>query len=104
MKSIDRRTSRYVQGGTTEVFQDRLGFWTRDIFEFDSTDEIIILDARYHKRPWLLANDKYRDVSLTWFILQYNSILDVNTEFVDGAQIRIPIASRLFTGMLTKTS
>jgi hypothetical protein len=102
MNSLKKLNSRYTQGGTTEVFVDRLGFWERELYPFDDSDEIIILESKYHQRPWLLANDKYRDVTLTWFVLQYNSILDINEEFVAGATIRLPTPFRLRTGILNK--
>jgi len=104
ISSLNRRNSRYVQGGSTEQFADRLGYWQRRIFPMDETDEIYVIEAKYHKRPWLLAHDKYQDVELMWIILQYNTILDVDTEFVTGREIRLPTATRLFMDILTRKS
>lgn len=102
MNSLKRRNSRYVQGGTTDKFANRLGFWQRRTFPKHDTDEIFTLDAKYQGKPWLLAHDKYQDVELMWFILQYNTILDVDTEFVAGKQLRLPTASRLFMDLLSR--
>lgn len=102
--SLERKTSRYVQGGTTELTQNRLGFWDRQIFPKDSTDVVVTLDTKYHKRPWLLAYDVYKDVSLTWFILQYNTVLDIETEFVAGVTITYPTPFRLKIGILNRSS
>jgi len=100
--SMDRPKSRYVQGGNTDVFATRLGFWDRTVFPTDTTDILITLDNSYHRRPWLLAYDIYKDVELMWFVLQYNNILDVDSEFVAGAQLRLPTTYRLRVGLLSK--
>ena len=102
--SLDRRKSRYIQGGRTETFANRLGFWDRKIFERDSSDEKLIITAKYAGRPWVLAHDRYKDVNYTWFILQYNNILDIETEFVAGATIFLPTPYRLRIGLMSQTS
>lgn len=101
--SLNRPNSRYVQGGTTEQFANRLGFWDRKLFPIDVTDTIITLEAKYHRRPWLVAHDFYRDSSLTWFVLQYNTILDIDEEFVTGAKIQLPTPFRLRVGLLSRS-
>lgn len=102
IKSTNRSRSRYVQGGDTEVKANRLGYWQRRIFPKNDTDEVYIIEAKYDRKPWLLANDKYRDVELMWLILQYNTILDINTEFVAGREIRLPTATRVFMDLLSR--
>lgn len=99
--SILRRNSRYVQGGTTQRFANRLGYWQRRVFPRHDTDEVFTLDVKYDRKPWLLAYDKYRNVELMWLVLQYNTILDVETEFVAGKEIRLPTATRVFMDLLS---
>jgi len=103
MKSTNRRNSRYVQGGSTDVFKERLGFWQRRALPKHQTDVAYTIDARCDKKPWLVAHDKYGDVELMWFVLQYNTILDVTTEFVAGKTILLPTPSRLFMDLLSNT-
>jgi hypothetical protein len=100
--SVNRPKSRYSQGGTTEVLKNRIGYWDRRVFPTDSTDIVITLDNQYHRKPWLVAYDVYKDVELMWFILQYNNILDVDTEFVTGTVLRLPTTYRLRIGLLSR--
>ena len=102
IKSTDRQNSRYVQGGQTDQFSNRVGFWQRRKFQKHQSDLIITIDARYDRKPWLVAYDKYNDVELMWFVLQYNTILDINTEFVVGKTIQIPTKSRLYIDILSR--
>ena len=93
--SVNNKSSRYVWGGATEVFPNRLGWWERRIFTPSDSDRIIEITPEYDRRPDLLAFDLFgRDFYAT-LILQYNSILDINTEFVTGAVLRIPSRSRV---------
>lgn len=100
--SLNRYNSRYVQGGTTEQLSDKLGYWERKIFPKDSSDITVEIDGKYDRRPWMLAYDLYKDTSLTWFILQYNNIVDVEVEFVVGSVITLPTPFRLRVGLLSK--
>lgn len=102
ISSLTRQHSRYVQGGDTQKFADRIGYWQRRIIPRHDTDETIILEAKYDRKPWLLAHDKYQDVELMWVILQYNTILDIETEFVAGVELRLPTATRLFMDILSR--
>ncbi len=102
--STDNTLSRYVQGGLTDVFANRLGWW--DAYQLlSATDDVtFVLTARYHQRPDLLAFDMYGKSTLMWLVLQYNLIVDVNEEFVTGAQVTLPSKSRVFTSILTYQS
>ena len=101
-KSTDRQNSRYIQGGTTDLFANRIGFWQRRKFPKHESDTTLVIDARYDRKPWLVAHDKYNDVELMWFILQYNTILDINTEFVAGKVLKLPTQTRLFMDLLSR--
>lgn len=100
--SIDDPNSRYVQGGVTDVYPNRLGWWERSPPVF-ATDDIMItsLAPKYNRRPDLLAYDLYGKAVLQWVVLWYNTIVDINTEFVTGATLRCPSSARLYSSILT---
>lgn len=100
--SVNSPNSRYVQGGTTDVFPNRLGWWERTVIETAIDDVTITLPARYNLRPDLLAYDIYGKSVLQWIILQFNSIVDINTQFVTGSIISCPSSTRVFSSILTQ--
>ena len=100
-KSTDVSLSRYVQGGLTDVFQNRLGWWDGYVLTTAPDDIKFVLEAKYNTRPDLLAYDMYGKSTLQWLVLQYNLIVDINTEFVTGVQIVLPSKSRVFQSILT---
>lgn len=100
-KSTQQRNTRYVAGGQTDVFVNRLGWWERKPFAKDSSDTMFVITSRYSKRPDLLAADVYGKDIYMWVILQYNTILDINTDFVEGKTISLPQASRVLFGFLS---
>lgn len=100
-RSDQQLTGRYVQGGTNTISYGRLGWWERIIFPKDNSDVKITLTSKYHKRPDLLAFDIYGSATLGWFILQYNTIVDIPEEFVQGTVVLLPTKSRL-TELLSK--
>jgi hypothetical protein len=100
-KSTNVPMSRYVQGGLTDVFSNRLGWWDGYILTTAPDDIKIILEPKYNTRPDLLAFDMYGKSTLQWLVLQYNLIVDINTEFVTGVTIVLPSKSRVFQSVLT---
>ena len=103
-RSDQVRGSRMKQGGVTDVSGDRLGWWERTIFPKSPLDVTIKLTRKYAMRPDLLAYDMYGKVTLQWFVLQYNNIIDVTEEFVEGATITLPTKSRLMMELLGKSN
>ena len=101
MRSDQIQNTRYSKGGISSVISNKLGWWERVPLSKSTSDYNITLDAKYHNRPDLLAYDLYGKASLMWVILQYNSILDVTTEFVVGAEIVAPNRMRLFQEILS---
>ena len=95
-------TGRYVQGGTTQYAGGMVGWWDRRVFSKSTSDTSITLPAKFDRRPDLLAYEVYNNSQIAWVILQYNNIMDVNTEFVSGAQIILPSLARVQTEFLTK--
>ncbi len=100
-KSTDNPSSRYVQGGLTDVFVNRTGWWDGYQLTTAADDITLVLTPRYHRRPDLLAFDMYGKSTLMWLVLQYNLIVDINTEFVIGATVTLPSKSRVFSSILT---
>lgn len=103
--SVLKNKSRYVQGGLTDLKKKRLGWWEQyNISKNDVTDITVYIDVKYKSRPDLIAYEYYGDTSLTWVVLQYNNIVDVETELVVGSNITIPSKDRVYFNILTKTT
>lgn len=102
--SADAHRSRYTQGGQTERYPTRLGWWTRRTLPTSDTDIKVVLTARTHQRPWVVAYDVYGSEQYEWVILQYNHILDVTEEFVYGKELILPTAQRLHLEILGNPS
>jgi Base plate wedge protein 53. len=103
--SLDKKNSRFVQGGKTDIFEKRLGWWERYPNVAKKTDSDLIIEklpAKYDGRPDLLSYDAYGDNNLEWVILQANNIVDINEEFVTGATIRVPHPRTLKSSVLTR--
>ena len=100
-KSTDNPTCRYVQGGTTDVYADRLGWWEGRSLTTAPDDISFVLQSKYNTRPDLLAYDMYGKANLAWLVLQYNAIVDIEEEFVTGAQMVLPSAARVFSSIMT---
>ena len=93
--SVNIKTSRYVLGGQSEVSPDLLEWWSKNFLATDSTDVVYILEKKFEGRPDLLAYSFYDDPYLWWVICQYNTVLDFNTEFLEGLILRIPTKTRV---------
>ena len=101
--STKKNHSRYTQGGDTDIFVNRLGWWEPLDLQGNETNDIIIksLAKVYEKRPDLLAFDVYRRSDFEWIILQYNNIVDVTEEFIAGARIVMPSRLRVLGDIMT---
>lgn len=104
--SLKKRYCRYAQGGNTDVFPNKLGWWER----FDLTDnhdnDIVIdkLPKTYERRPDLLAFDIYGRSDYDWVILQYNNIVDIEEEFITGSQLVLPNKMRVNVDIMSNSS
>jgi len=101
--SAEQSKSRYVQGGRVDRFQNRLGWWERFPLPRSSDDITFPITRQFDRRPDLVAFQVYGQVSLMWLVLQYNSIVDINTEFIAGKSIILPTFERTQTQILTKS-
>lgn len=100
--ATDIRESRYVQGGTTDRYRTRLGWWERKLFPQSDTDFTITILASEDRRPDLVAARIYGKSSLAWLVLQYNNIVDIQTEFTTGTEIRLPTQRRVMLDFLNQ--
>lgn len=98
-----KEQSRYTQGGTTFTYPRRLGWWERRIIAPRDDDLFVTVTNRQSRRPDLIAYDYYKNSDLTWLVLQYNNIVDVNVELLEGAEIRLPAPQRVLLSILTNT-
>ncbi|AVH85294.1 hypothetical protein RsoM2USA_366 [Ralstonia phage RsoM2USA] len=98
--SLDSKYTRYVSGGVTEVGTYGIEYWEKNVWKDDSTDLVYTLTKADEKQPWILAQAFYGNPNLMWVILQYNNILDVQEEFVEGIQLLIPTRDRVFKEFL----
>lgn len=102
--SVEKRFSRYVQGGETDRYKERLGWWERRSFDFSDDDITFEITPEYEQRPDLIAHAVYGQAKLEWLVLQYNTILDITTELVRGKELRLPHPSRLSRNILTEST
>ncbi len=93
--STDMSRSRYTQGGQTERYPTRLGWWSRRTLPTSTTDIKLTININYHRKPWLVAKDYLGSEQFVWVVLQYNNILDETEEFVIGRVITLPTKHRL---------
>ena len=98
---MDIPYTRYVVGGTTDVFSDRLGYWSMADIEHGQPDDITLtITPNLQFRPDLVSYIYYKRTDLEWLVLQYNYILDINEEFITGNTITIPSYDRVFSSIL----
>ena len=93
--------SRYASGGDTTSFSNRLGWWERNVYPSDDSDIEYVIPLKYDKRPDLLARDVYGKSTFMWIVLQYNTITDINEEFISGKTITLPDPSRVNYGLIS---
>lgn len=100
--STDNRYSRHVQGGTTDIYNKRLGWWERRKILQQDDDFIITIREFEVGRPDLLSYRVYGKATYAWLVLQYNNIVDPITELVAGTTVRLPSRERLTLDIVTK--
>ncbi len=100
--SVLNQNSRYVHGGTTTRRNTRNGWWERKILEKSDTDITITIEPNEDRRPDIMAFRLYDDPKLAWLILQFNNIVDTETEFTTGKEILVPTARRVQLDILTQ--
>ena len=102
--SVDNKSSRYVHGGDTTVLQNRLGWWERILFESSQDDQEFLVTGKYVGRPDLIAFDMWGKATYAWIVLQYNHIVDITEELVEGIVLVLPSQRRVVTSITTKST
>lgn len=102
--SADANTGRYTQGGLVDRYNNRLGWWERFQLEKQADDIQFNITIEYVGRPDLIAYRLYKKATLAWLVLQYNNIVDINTELVVGATLLLPTPRRVQTSILSNTT
>lgn len=100
--STEVKTGRYTQGGLTDRFNRRLGWWERFPMDRATSDIQFVITKQYEFRPDLVAYAIYEKATLAWLVLQYNNIVDINTEFVTGKILTLPTPQRAQTNILSQ--
>lgn len=93
--SIKKKTSRYVQGGITEVGSDGIEWWDRFTFPDSDSDILYSVVKENAGRLDKIAYGFYDNPELWWFIAQYNNILDPFNEIVPDRILYIPSIDRM---------
>lgn len=99
--SVNKRRSRYTQGGSTTRFPRRLGWWERRNIRQRDDDIFHTVTNSEAMRPDLIAFNQYGDPTLAWLVLQYNHIVDHIVELTEGTEIRLPPRQRVLLNILT---
>ncbi len=102
--SADVRNARQVQGGTVDRYPTRLGWWERREFPARDDDITVVVLPREDRRPDLIANRIYGNAQLAWVVLQFNNIVDVETELRVTTEIRLPSRRRLTLDILNQST
>ena len=100
--SVENNSSRYVHGGDTTVLENRLGWWERTDIEERQDDNDFLVTGQFVGRPDLIAFEQYGKANYAWLVLQYNNIVDLSEELVEGAILTLPSQRRVVTGIMVK--
>lgn len=100
---VNKKYSRYTQGGQSTISIDnKVKWWERTVIKKSGDDLIVEIIPRFNIRPDRMAFELYGKSELGWIILQYNSIVDINDEFITGKFIKAPHPNRVIFDILNK--
>ena len=102
--AVNNANGRYVQGGLTDSYRNRLGWWERFPLEKQTDDLVVTITKDNEGRPDLVSFMIYKRANLMWLVLQYNNIVDINTEFVVGKRLVLPTPQRVQTSIMSQTT
>lgn len=98
----DSKNSRYVQGGITDKYPSRTGWWEARDLVWQDDDIRYIVDKTTEARPDLISYKIYGKAMYYWIVLQYNNIVDLEEELTPGREIRLPTFTRLILSIFNK--
>ena len=100
---INKKFSRYTQGGTTYVsIDDKVKWWDRIVLAKSDDDLTVEIIPRFNRRPERMAYELDGKTELFWLILQYNTIIDINKEFITGKFVKVPSPTRVIFDVINK--
>lgn len=102
-RSTDNSNSRLVQGGLTDIYSNRLGWWEKRVLARSHDDFVLAVREHEVARPDLIAHRAYGKAVYAWLVLQYNNIVDPETEMATGTVLYLPTQRRLMLDIVTKT-
>ncbi len=102
--SVEQQYGRYVQGGETDRYSNRLGWWERREIPKREDDHRLVVFSGEAGRPDLISFRAYGTARYAWLVLQYNTIVDPITELATGSEILVPDESPLLLDIMTKTT
>lgn len=100
--AADSTHSRYVNGGLTDRYANRLGWWERRGLEHADDDIRFVIDKDTENRPDLISFRVYNSVIYYWVVLQYNNVVDIQEELKSGTELRLPRYTRLLLSIMNK--
>lgn len=100
--STENRNSRYVQGGLTDIYKNRLGWWEKREIKHQDNDIVFTILSHEESRPDSISQRFYGKPIYAWLVLQYNSIVDPETELKVGTTLRLPSQQRLILDIISK--
>ena len=104
LNDVTKSRNRYTQGGSTEKFDTRVGWWERTVFGKHESDIIFYVDNNNERRPDLISYKMYGTPSYAWIVLQYNNIVDINEELITGTRLLLPSTARLNSTIATNSA
>lgn len=94
--------SRYTQGGESDKYPTRVGWWERKELPSNDTDVFVTILPTEAGRPDRIAYRVYGKAGLQWLVLQYNAIVDTETELTVGTTLRLPNPRRVELDILSQ--
>lgn len=97
--SLNNKRSRFVSGGETASNGDALGWWTPTVYNKSTNDYDVLITPQLAVRPDIIAYIAYGTPLLSWFVLQYNDIINP-LDLVEGRTIQLPSPTSILTKLL----
>jgi len=97
-----KNTSPYANTPQRNFLIEYLDLYVNRPILTDDSDELIIIDSKFHHRPDLLSFELYGTPDLWWtfMVRNPNLIIDPIYDLVSGLEIFVPTRKRMLTSIL----